>query len=752
MAASSVTSDPLERVEALASGTANGKPSLGTLNPLDLAVSRWPQVVVGLCFGLIFGLAYHVQKSPKYESISQVLVLKRSAEAVNRNDSRIAQVEDYVATQVTLLRSEQILLAAARSLNTAEVREELPDSDRGKAALFALNLSVSRERDGSSILPTGGSGVLNLAYRSEDPFDSQVILQTVIRAYQAELSSIYDEATRTRMKTLDELIRARQRERETTLALLGEKSDELRQITEEEVQNIRLRVSARRDKELSLELDLVDFARQVELIEAAGSDRSKRLAALAQLTTPSGRMDRIDPNNPLTQIQLLQAKLEELMTRLGKDHPDVKSLVGQIQFYRQAYARLNPRGQDGEEELDELWALELRLKQQKATLEDQLKRIQAQLRADRETLIAAGRLQDQITRLMNKADDDENDILEWKKELVEIDATQAFGGYQARVITEAAPGRKVSPVLFQSLLLGLVLGGFFGAGLAALAELSDQGFGSAADVRKRLQLPVLGMLPRIELTASPDSSTSTELDLKLVTVHKPTSREAEAYRGLRTQLLYLSQAGGLKVIQVTSPNPGDGKSTLAANLACSIAQSGKRTLLIDCDLRKPRLHQIFRTEVGRSGVATLLETGGVDPPMTRPSGVTNLDLLTSGPRPVNPAELLAQVGLSRLIDQLRSDYDLVVLDTPPLLAVSDPAIIAGQVDGVIMALRLSSRVRPAAERACELLHGIGANLLGVVINGVNTKRDAEYEYSYAYAESYAEPDFEADRQPDRRQG
>jgi capsular exopolysaccharide synthesis family protein len=252
---------------------------------------------------------------------------------------------------------------------------------------------------------------------------------------------------------------------------------------------------------------------------------------------------------------------------------------------------------------------------------------------------------------------------------------------------------------------------------------------------------VVGYIPRLspqEETLRQIEAGTAQLDPLLFSYYQTKSMESEAYRGVRTALYFSTQGEGHKVIQVTSPNPGDGKSTLAANLAVSIAQSGKRTLLIDGDLRKPRVHKVFGipAEVGLASVIV----GEAEPgDAVQESAVPNLFLLPSGPIPPNPAELLTSQRFKELLALLREQYDFVIVDTPPLLAVTDPSVVAAQVDGVLLTIRRTKNDRPPAERARSILSTLGVNVIGVVINGADKRNDSGgygYGYGYGYGKSH----------------
>jgi succinoglycan biosynthesis transport protein ExoP len=273
--------------------------------------------------------------------------------------------------------------------------------------------------------------------------------------------------------------------------------------------------------------------------------------------------------------------------------------------------------------------------------------------------------------------------------------------------------------------------------------LTDKSFRSPAEIRRRLGLPVIGHIPQIRIDTPADVNAPGGLDPVLAAALRPKSVEAEAYRGLRTQLYFSTQGRGHQVVQVTSPNPGDGKSTLAANLAVSIAQSGKRVVLIDCDFRKPRVHKIFDLpSTGEVGLAGVIAGEAPIQAAVRPSGLPNLDLLPCGPRPANPAELLTSPQFQHALDEVRKAYDFVIVDTPPLLAVSDPSVVASRVDGVLLTFRMTKKVRPAAERAREQLAALGANVLGVVVNGWASGGRGYYDYNYGSSYGYRYKDYE----------
>jgi capsular exopolysaccharide synthesis family protein len=189
-----------------------------------------------------------------------------------------------------------------------------------------------------------------------------------------------------------------------------------------------------------------------------------------------------------------------------------------------------------------------------------------------------------------------------------------------------------------------------------------------------------------------------------------------------------------KAIQITSPDPSDGKTTLACNLAISIAQSGRKVLLIDADLRRPKDHRLMGIEQADTGLVTVLEGKATLDMVVRPiPEVENLFLLPAGKPPSNPSEMLTKDSFENLIEACKEEYDIVLVDTPPVLAVTDPIIVAPRMDGVILAIKLDKNARPKAVRVVESLSQINCKILGVVVNGVGSSRGG---YGYGYNGGY----------------
>lgn len=223
------------------------------------------------------------------------------------------------------------------------------------------------------------------------------------------------------------------------------------------------------------------------------------------------------------------------------------------------------------------------------------------------------------------------------------------------------------------------------------------------------------------------------METQLITIENSKSPISEQYRTLRTNIQYSSVDKELKSIIITSPNPGEGKSTTIANLAIVFAQQGKKVLLVDADLRKPTIHYTFNIN-NTKGLTNLLMKKASLGDVIQQTPVLNLFLLPSGTIPPYPAELLQSEMMSQLMDRLKASFDLILFDTPPILAVADAQILANKCDGSILVVKSGSTEKEGAVRAKDILMSSRSKLLGVVLNNKMMK-DSPYQTTYYYGQT-----------------
>jgi capsular exopolysaccharide synthesis family protein len=271
-------------------------------------------------------------------------------------------------------------------------------------------------------------------------------------------------------------------------------------------------------------------------------------------------------------------------------------------------------------------------------------------------------------------------------------------------------------------ILALLLGLTLGVGAAFLIEFLDDSI-KTKDQLERLSggLPVLALLPTVD-----DWKSGSEP--RLVALSDPSSPAAEAYRSLRTSLQFLGIDRAPRVFQVASANTGEGKTTTTANLAVVLARSGQRVVMVDCDLRRSRLHQFagLSEEVGFTSV--FVGNVALADAVQQVAGVENLFLLAAGPRPPNQSELLGSQRTAEIFAQLQDSFDVVVVDCPPVLPVTDASALSAWVDATIVVARAGLTPRTDFRRALELLRQVGAPLVGTVLNEVEAADGYGYRY------------------------
>jgi len=286
----------------------------------------------------------------------------------------------------------------------------------------------------------------------------------------------------------------------------------------------------------------------------------------------------------------------------------------------------------------------------------------------------------------------------------------------------SVPTAPIGPRVRWNVMLAAALGLSLALGAVFLLEYLDDTVKTGEDVQRALSLPTLGAIFRMDATE--------DLAENLITVLHPRSPISEAYRVLRTNLQFSSLGNPSTSLLITSASPAEGKTTTAANLSVAMAQAGKRVILVDSDLRRPSLHKVFGVPIA-PGLTSLLVDQNLSLEETLvPTGVEGLWLITSGPIPPNPSELLATPQMVHLIERLTAQSDMVVCDSPPLLAVADASILAAEVGGTIVVINAGRTRTDLCRRAADTLEQVGARVLGVVLNKLTGKQAGGYYYYY----------------------
>lgn len=726
----------------------------GGVDLMQVAMRRKGLIALGIFLGLCLGLLYYAQATPIFESVA-LLSIESQAPPMTSEFGGSYLLQTPAEDHAIRIRTPRIIL------NALEFSDgKLYDLE----SLVGQDNPVETVYEGLTVAPVkDGSEVLQLQYRGTNSSDCQLILEQVIYAYENYLeagqATIADEMKEWIEKAKDEIQEklrvanedyGKFRDAHPNLFLLGD--DGGRTLEQQKLIDLEQKISEQESQLGNIMASLAVIKRGEET-----NVDPRALLALSDPSTSNGSsVDAEYEERVLLQERLrvlgqreiqsdgrvipLRMQLRDLLQRYGKDHPRVRSLEEQIALAEKAleedqsgFSSVQVADNSKENARERLEIL-------KRSLSAHADRLATLLKKDRQTFNALRGTVSELAIDISKNQEHLNRISRLDslfeamvQKVNDVQLLVTAGGDQkvdANRLQEPAQGLRVEPSLAKSLAAGTMLGFLAGFGLGYLVEMFDKTFRSPQEVSKVLQLPMIGHIPEITCE-KPAESVLAEV---LVTAHKPKSPLAENFRAIRTAL-YFSTAGQQNhVIQTTSPVPGDGKSTLTANIAITIAQSNKSVLLIDADFRRPTQHKLFGVP-NESGLSTLI-TGETDlTSAAQPTEVTNLHVMGCGPRPHNPSELLTSPQFADLVEMLREQYDFVLIDTPPVLAVTDPGIVSARVDGVIMCLRIRKNGRPSAVRARKVLHDLDANMLGIVVNGID-HRSGSYGYYSSYRRGY----------------
>ena len=667
-------------------------------------------ILLGALAGL--GLAYlYFQLFPaQYVAKAQLLVERKRPDMVpGMERPGTSPVEDYVSTQVGMIKSPLVVGRAVRNGNLTALTTFQNSQD--VTASLILALTVKRD------LKDKANNIIDISFKGLEPEDCKKVLEAIIESYQQVLRESYQKVSEDTLKQLgaardkleNDLLR---KEGEYLVFRLQNPALRLKGTVIDNVHNEML--LNLHSKRMAVHTRRAEIEALLKKIEEGGKNalsHEELIALTSQLTSRGGSESGGRSQSSVLEDKLLPALIEErsLSVQFGPTHPQVLAARKQIESARTVVASVLNL------ELEETKTSEHALANQYKTQEEKAQQsIEPEVK---ETL-----LRDEIARIQLLSDG----LLKLAQE---INVTSNLGGYHAEAIGPPGAGELATQSKPLLIYPAAVLLGLLGCtGLAVVVPATRRKtFPGAEEIHARLGSPVVGRVPRIRPSWKVMRQAKKDaLAAILCTHHQPNSPEAEAIRGIRTALFF-NAGEEHQVIQITASNSGDGTSTLAANLAVSLAQAGKSTLLIDANLRRPSLHTLFGLDV-KAGLASVLAEGVEVTTVIQDAGIATLSVLPAGPVPTNPAELLSSPRFQALLGSLREQYQFVVIDTPPLLSVTDAAVVAASVDAILLALSVSKKDPEHAERAKERLGGANARVLGVVLNGLKGRAAREHGY------------------------
>jgi succinoglycan biosynthesis transport protein ExoP len=701
-------------------------------------------VFLGLVTGMALGGLYHAQAEQVFESTAKVKIEPKNPVSfrMTSTDRVGPNMLDFVTRHDRFIGQFNIVSKCVSGLLSLESFETIPED---KVVEYVMeNLEATPDREEPILY--------ELVYNCKTAIDAQTVLNNLIATYRDEL----DEAYKSKSDEYTILLQTVRSEFDSNYLRLTKElaiAQENHKAPTIDGSGTTIHHVALRDLSQSIQLtrsSISDLSSERERINSALAQGEEAINTLLWNLIQQGRIrDLSRENNSGGQIentinQLLVAR-GEMKQQFGDSHPRVKAIDAQLDFWRNQLEQ-----QQQEEIFVDRPAPAMMLQRHLLSLDQEIVDLQANMDKslndyamhDAEASRLAG-VSREIRNIENQLTDVSEFIKMARMKIYETDpsgdlnSTGRHEGFIFDVLMNATYGQQIWPYLPVILGIGGLLGSLAGFGLGCLVELADKTFHNPDEIIKQLQVPLIGHIPVIGQSKRYLVENSL-IDPIVCTYHRPKSQVSESFRAVRTSLYFNSQGKTNSVIQITSPTPGDGKSTLASNLAVSIAQSGKRVLLVDGDMRRPRQATTFGI-TSKTGFATVLS--GVShwrDVVYECEEIEGLTVMPCGSKPNNPAELSSSPQVKDLIAEMRLEFDFVIIDTPPLLAVTDACPIAARVDGVILCIRIKKNVRVSAERATELLTNIGANCIGLVVNGVGAQSGYGSQYTYgAYRAGYS---------------
>lgn len=671
---------------------------------------RWTVLLTALV-AVVVAMLYLQRATPRYTSTSRIYVEQSGPEVWEKDASGVVtRWTNYLYTQAELIRQTDTLAAALALPGMSNLRTFAGQSNPVAALRRQLEIVVGKKDE-----------IIDVSFTSAYPEEAAHLVNSVVDAYITQ----HNQRRRNTSAEIVKILREEKTQRDEELKERLQRMVEFSQANEglaygaSQESNIIMRRLERFQQALDeAQLEAIEYKAAYEatrkmmddparLRQYVDAQRAKGVYIAAASEVTSLRND----------LQRLQRDRADCLQRLTPGAPAIGALDAEIEWVE---TRIGEMDRD-------FAARQLAVAEELylAALERE-KELAADLEEQRQSAIALNRQLSQYTLL--QADYQQTlrfcEILDDKIRKLNVDPE--VGALTVQIIETAEPATAPSePQRARTVGLALCLGLFGGVGLGLLREWKDQRLRSTQEISTLLGLPILGAVPAMTSPKQTQAIRGQKVRIS------PESREAEAFRTVRTALFFGAPRDEAKTILFTSPAPGEGKTTVVSNLGIAMAQAGQRTLIMDTDFRRPTQHRIFSLNRQAKGLSSVLAGRMTLPEAIEHLKLANLDVLTCGPSVPNPAELLNSARFSEIIASLAEQYDRVLIDSPPVTAVADAQILAALCDMTVVVLRAQKSTRRVSMQACDSLVSVGGRILGVVVNDVPRKTD-RYGYSGGY--------------------
>lgn len=694
---------------------------------------HWPFLVVSVVLSTAIALFYGKSQPKVYDASALVEFDPDTIRPLgNKQDpmvgwSAVLDTQSYYTTQFRVMVSNRVMGVVVRDLGLQTDPEfwgfkptsPVPMDD----AIGALRAHVFIE-------PVNGSRLCYIRVEHTSPAQARRLADGVARAYIAQNLEKTVSATSDTLVWLSAQLDHFHGELETTENQLHEfkKKNELPSSSLEEV-----------SKQVREEMHEYDNAlthtrmRRQELA-ARHSELSKISAETIDDIPSSELLNNAFLSSLRSQYQAAQRERRELLAEgKGENHPSVKKTDEKLALLKQAL-------------FEEMRNIQGAIARDLAIVERQEAGENALYEASRKKAVELNLKELEYHRLDRLRAQNERLYGVLLEQTKEADLRRMMNTNNIRLVDGATePKSPIRPKVLTITGMGSLIGLVAGLVLMFLRDQADRTIKTPEDIEQRLGVAFLGLLPDVENeggTAGTPTKNKRRVKVRrpvteepqgapeLIVHYRPMSTVAEAARTIRTNVMFMNPDNPHRRLLVTSAAPSEGKTTVACTLAISLAQSGQRVCILDCDLRRPRLHRVF-DRVGDAGLTNVLLGDATIDEVALPTHIENLSCVTSGPIPPNPAEIVHSERFRKFLDELGERFDRVIIDSPPLMAVTDATIASKLVDGVVMVVRAFKTATDKAALGLRALRDVDAPIIGVVLNAVDFN-NSMYTYAYSY--------------------
>jgi succinoglycan biosynthesis transport protein ExoP len=641
-----------------------------------------------------------------YSSMARIKVERDQSDISFMTDPRIggAQYDPYfIQNEFETIKSERVLTNVVASLN---LNDEWGKKYNGGQPL-KTHESIARLKSMMDLQPERNTSFIDVKVYSEKPEEAAVLANAVARAYQGYRLELRKQLSLGGIKALEE----RWKEQEDKVHAAQTNVDRLREeykiadamAVADSPTMLMSAETLRKLEGMRIELDAQVMQQETLLEKLKGMSRDKLIYALPTATPDSQLNSLLEQKNFAEQALLVKQK------DFGEVHPEVVKLHSQVE--------------DLKTKIDnQVDGILMGLDSRVSAVREQLNKLKDEVEKAKTNDIATARQTQPYWEAKRKLEDLQrfSQVLVMKIASENIEASLPKST-MVEIMDDALPGiRPVKPNKPLNIALGIIIGLVVGVGLAFFIEYLDTSVKTIDDVERSLQSPVLGVIPQ---------------NVGLVLEEGVDSPHAEAYRVLRTNILFSRKDEKLNTIAVVSAGAGEGKSTTVFNLASVFAQSKQRTLIVDSDLRRPTLHKMLGVN-NNLGLTNYLMKQNTLEEVIQTTDLPTLDFLASGKLPSSSLGILSSVQMKELINELKRRYDFVFFDSPPIMGVSDASILASEVDMTLQVIQYRRYPQPMNIRAKQLIEKVGGNLVGIVLNNINMSQDESYYYYSGYYHDY----------------